>query len=334
MIPIHEDGKQKGKINQTILQTGKPRGTYGLGDKHPNKKYEGVFYIKWYSKPKKLGNHEHWGTIDRVERTRELEKLSRQRLKKDPARHTLKKQTDKKYREKNKDKLKQYFKARYQNNKDKIRKERARYRDENRDKIREANRLFRESNRERLREYHKELYHSRKEDVDYIIRRKQHALKLRQQPEHKEKSREYQRANRTRINKRMREYYKDPNKKLRRTISTRILQAVKHGFTEGTKVASSMQLVGCTIDELRDHLESQFTDGMTWDNMGRGGWHIDHIIPCSFFDLTKPSHQKLCFNYQNLQPLWEKDNIIKADNIHWSIVLTLMINNYKTIGLN
>ena len=334
MIPIHEEGKQKGKINQTILQTGKLRGTYKLGNRHPNKKYEGVFYIKWHTKPNKLGNHENWGTIDKVERTRELQKLSRKRLKKDSYRSALKKQSDKMYREKNKDKLKEYFKVRYQNNRDKITKERARYREENRDKIRDADRLYRERNRERLREYQKQLHHTRKEDVDYITRRKQHALRLRKQPEHKEKAREYQRKNRTRINKRIREYYKDPNKKLRRTIGSRILQAVKHGYTEGTKVASSMRLVGCSIDELRHHLEAQFTDGMAWDNMGRGGWHIDHIIPCAFFDLTKPNHQKLCFNYQNLQPLWEKDNIIKGDKIHWSIVLTLMMNNYKTIELN
>ena len=45
-------------------------------------------------------------------------------------------------------------------------------------------------------------------------------------------------------------------------------------------------------------------------------------------------HQKICFNWQNIQPLWERDNILKDDNIHWSIVLTLMMNNYKTIGLN
>ena len=100
----------------------------------------------------------------------------------------------------------------------------------------------------------------------------------------------------------------------------------------GYKSDSTSKLLGCSIDRACDHLESQFTEGMSWDNYGE--WHIDHIIPCSFFDLTKPSHQKLCFNWKNLQPLWAEDNMSKGNKIHWSIVLTLMINNYKTIGLN
>lgn len=102
----------------------------------------------------------------------------------------------------------------------------------------------------------------------------------------------------------------------------------------GYKSESTENLLGISIEKCCSHIEAQFTDGMTWDNMGKGGWHIDHIIPCAFFDLSKPSHQKICFNYQNLQPLWESDNCSKGDKIHWSIVLTLMINNYKTIGLN
>ena len=119
---------------------------------------------------------------------------------------------------------------------------------------------------------------------------------------------------------------------LRCLLHSRIRNAVK--FQRGKKAFATMELIGCTVEHLRDHLESQFTEGMTWDNMGRGGWQMDHIIPCNVFDLTKPSHQKVCFNWQNIQPLWERDNILKDDKIHWSIVLTLMLNNYKTIGLN
>ena len=54
---------------------------------------------------------------------------------------------------------------------------------------------------------------------------------------------------------------------------------------------------------------------MSWDNHGFGDdkWHIDHIIPCSNFDLTKKEEQKKCFNYKNLQPLWQKDNLSKGN---------------------
>lgn len=61
----------------------------------------------------------------------------------------------------------------------------------------------------------------------------------------------------------------------------------------------------------------QFEPGMTWDNLGKGEgkWQIDHIIPCSYFDLTKEENQRICFNYRNLQPLWAKDNVKKSNKI-------------------
>jgi hypothetical protein len=54
---------------------------------------------------------------------------------------------------------------------------------------------------------------------------------------------------------------------------------------------------------------------MTWQNYGYYGWHIDHIKPCASFDLRKPSEQRKCFHYSNLQPLWAKDNLQKSDKI-------------------
>jgi hypothetical protein len=54
---------------------------------------------------------------------------------------------------------------------------------------------------------------------------------------------------------------------------------------------------------------------MTWDNYGKKGWHVDYILPCASFDLTKEEEQKKCFHYTNLQPLWWLDNIKKSDKI-------------------
>lgn len=74
-----------------------------------------------------------------------------------------------------------------------------------------------------------------------------------------------------------------------------------------------MKLIGCSVSELKLYLESLFKENMTWNNWGKGEgkWHVDHIIPCAYFELSDPEQQKLCFHYTNLQPLWEKDNVSK-----------------------
>ena len=83
---------------------------------------------------------------------------------------------------------------------------------------------------------------------------------------------------------------------------------------EGTnKSAPTLELIGCSPREIKEHLESLFTVGMSWDNYGK--WHIDHIMPCDSFDLTVESEQRKCFNYKNLQPLWAKDNLRKGSKI-------------------
>lgn len=79
-------------------------------------------------------------------------------------------------------------------------------------------------------------------------------------------------------------------------------------------------LVGCSGEQLAAHLESLFVDGMTWQNYGKNGWHIDHKRPCASFDLTDPEQQKQCFHYTNLQPLWWWDNIAKSDKYEPEVV--------------
>lgn len=101
-------------------------------------------------------------------------------------------------------------------------------------------------------------------------------------------------------------YRTDPMFRLKSCLRARLTAAV------AGKSASTMELVGCSIDELRHHLESKFTDGMSWDNYG--AWHVDHIKPCASFDLSDPEQQRLCFNYKNLQPLWAADNLSKSDS--------------------
>lgn len=123
---------------------------------------------------------------------------------------------------------------------------------------------------------------------------------------------EYREKNKSRRNKLQKERYSsDINFKILINLRNRINAVLKGN----SKSKSTMELLGCTIHELRKHLESRFTRGMSWDNCGLDGWEIDHIKPCASFDLTDPKEQKHCFNYINLQPLWGEDNRTKADKI-------------------
>jgi hypothetical protein len=104
--------------------------------------------------------------------------------------------------------------------------------------------------------------------------------------------------------KRKERYRTDKNHRLRLCIRRRIQMAVKHN----AKSASTFDLLGCTIPEYKTYLESKFKTGMTWDNYGRYGWHIDHVKPCAMFDLSDKEQQKECFHYSNTQPLWQSEN--------------------------
>lgn len=83
-----------------------------------------------------------------------------------------------------------------------------------------------------------------------------------------------------------------------------------------SKAASSLELLGCSVEHLKAWLEFWMKPGMTWENYGYNGWHIDHKKPCASFDLTKPDEQRKCFHYTNLEPLWAKDNMQKGDKVN------------------
>lgn len=72
-----------------------------------------------------------------------------------------------------------------------------------------------------------------------------------------------------------------------------------------------MNLLGCSVEFLKQHLEKQFKNGMSWENHGK--WHIDHIIPLASAK-TQEKIEYLC-HYTNLQPLWAKDNQSKGAKI-------------------
>jgi hypothetical protein len=106
--------------------------------------------------------------------------------------------------------------------------------------------------------------------------------------------------------------------KLTKISRNRVNAAIKNNQRGG----HTLELLGCSIDFLKEHLELQFQPDMTWDNWGTGKngkgmqeWHIDHFYPCSSFDLSKESEQYICFNWGNLRPLWAKENLEKSDDV-------------------
>ncbi len=95
----------------------------------------------------------------------------------------------------------------------------------------------------------------------------------------------------------------DPHYKVAKSLRDRLYRAIKRGYK---KASPTMTLLGCSTDYLIQHLEAQFQPGMSWDNYG--DWHIDHIKAVHEFDLSKPDQQFICFNWQNLRPLWAHEN--------------------------
>lgn len=106
-----------------------------------------------------------------------------------------------------------------------------------------------------------------------------------------------------------------PHGRIKKQLSSRLREVVrKHG---AVKEGSTRDRLGCTLQELVRHLESQFLEGMTWENYGVEGWHVDHIVPCARFDLSRRDHQDVCFNYRNLRPLWGAVNWGRQDSLVW-----------------
>ena len=100
----------------------------------------------------------------------------------------------------------------------------------------------------------------------------------------------------------------DVNYKLRCTLRTGMHRALKND----AKAGSAVRDLGCSVQELKLHLESLFTEGMDWNNWTIDGWHIDHIKPLSKFDLTKRKELLKACHYSNLRPLWAIDNLKKG----------------------
>ena len=96
-------------------------------------------------------------------------------------------------------------------------------------------------------------------------------------------------------------------KKLRKNVRNRLMQIIRQTLNLNE---SAEQLVGCSMDQYRAHVERQFLPGMSWSN--HGAWHIDHIHPLSQFRLVDPLERARAFHYTNTRPLWAHENLSKG----------------------
>lgn len=172
------------------------------------------------------------------------------------------------------------------------------------------NKNWKKENKENVNQYMVKYRDVNKEKIK--IQAKEYKEKHQQELEIKAK--EYKEKNRDKIRKLKRDYYHRVEKHsiqviMRNRLSKRLTKALK-GISKSKK---TLELLGCDIKFFIEYIENKFLPGMSWDNYGVYGWHVDHINPCNNFDLSDESQQLKCFHYTNLQPMWAPDNCSKQD---------------------
>ena len=163
-------------------------------------------------------------------------------------------------------------------------------------------------------------YYSNKELVE--LKRKEYIqtekYKIRRQNYLKENREEINRVkklyklnNREKVLQDKREYYQRKKNDPIFALSKRLRQRIYHIVNGNNKSKSTLEVLGCSYEEFKIHIENQFTEGMSWDRLNE--IHIDHIIPISSAETLEDVYR--LNHYTNLQPLWARDNIQKYNKI-------------------
>ena len=232
------------------------------------------------------------------------------------------------YREKNREDIIKKRRENYKKNRRDIIEKSKKYKKEHKEERKEYNK----KHKKEIKEYNKKYYLANKEkNKKYYLANKEKNKKY--YLANKEKNKKYYLTNKEKKIKYQKEYREENKEKrneyrkikynnnvvfrLRTLMSSAIYRSLKAKNLSKNKKHWE-DLVGYTSQELRDHLENLFQPGMTWND--RGKWHLDHIIPVSFFKYssTDDVEFKYCWSLNNLQPLWAKDNLKKHAKIIFS----------------
>lgn len=246
------------------------------------------------------------------------------------------KMREKAYREVNKDKIKQYKQNYYETNKTEIKLQKKVHWESNKEIIKLRQNTYRKNNKNKIKEQNKTYYESNKDTIKTRIKSYRELnlekIKLKSKKYYennknsilkksidyynvnKEKKKEYDKVY-NKLNKKKRNDYKSSYRKnnIQYKLSCNLRSRLKSAIRNDYKSGSAVRDLGCTISELKTYLESKFQTGMSWDNYGLYGWHIDHIKPLASFDLTDRKQLLEACHYTNLQPLWSQDNLSKSD---------------------
>ena len=133
-------------------------------------------------------------------------------------------------------------------------------------------------------------------------------------------------AKRERMGEKYRAQIKRSRTKTRSTtegmLYHRMSQSVRSALLGSKRKCKWENLLGYSVEELKAHLESQFTEGMTWDKFFGGGIHIDHVIPRMNFNYISSNDLqfKQCWALSNLRPIWPKENSVSGAHARWNLV--------------
>lgn len=108
------------------------------------------------------------------------------------------------------------------------------------------------------------------------------------------------------------QYYTKPSYRIAQTLRDRLRHALNGAGAKKTQ--RTFDLIGCDVEALVRHIESQWAEGMSWENygIGPGRWVIDHVKPCTAFRLEDEAEQRLCFHFSNLRPAFWMENLKKG----------------------
>jgi hypothetical protein len=203
--------------------------------------------------------------------------------------------TDPKLRKKMRDKA--YHKDWYEANKDIVLKKQKKYNDENKDKRKIYLKNWGLKNKDKIKLKKSEYYIENKDVISKRIKT-------------------YVENNKDIVRHRRNKYERRKTKDdIQFRISKNLRRRLRNTLNNKTKSGSAVKDLGCSIESFKTYLEIKFQPGMTWNNYGMYGWHIDHIKPLSSFDLSDRNQFLEACHYTNLQPLWAQDNLTKSNKL-------------------